>query len=197
MKLDKATIETLLTALDRQIGAHGGKFIELVVCGGSALNVLGHITRTTKDIDVVGLLEKDPSGKVVIQEAHFPEWFMEAGKAVQIDFNLPDNWINCGPTSIISLGLPNGFESRLVKKDYGWYLSVNFISRLDQIHFKLYASADRGGYHIDDLIALRPEEVEVEMAARWCLTHDVSEGFRIILKDLLNRLEFKNVSERI
>jgi hypothetical protein len=33
----------------------------------------------------------------------------------------------------------------------------HFISRWDQIHFKLYATIDRGGYHLNDLQALQPK----------------------------------------
>jgi hypothetical protein len=50
------------------------------------------------------------------------------------------------------MGLPEGFVSRLFQKDYGRRLTVYFAGRKDQIHFKLYAAVDRGGYHIDDLL---------------------------------------------
>ena len=52
-------------------------------------------------------------------------------------------------------------------------LTGHFTGRFDQIHFKLYASVDRGGYHIEDLRALSPSHDELEAAARWAMTHDV------------------------
>jgi len=52
-------------------------------------------------------------------------------------------------------------------------------------------------YHIDDLMALNPKSRELEQAARWSMTHDVSADFRLILKDLLKKLGYQNVSERI
>ncbi|GFP31149.1 hypothetical protein HKBW3S34_02068 [Candidatus Hakubella thermalkaliphila] len=35
------------------------------------------------------------------------------------------------------------------------------------------------------------------MGTRWFLIEEVSEGLRIFIKDLLNNLGYKNVSERI
>ena len=42
------------------------------------------------------------------------------------------------------------------------------------------SAADRGGYHIEDLRALEPTPDEIEAAARWAMTHDVSEGFAMV-----------------
>lgn len=52
-------------------------------------------------------------------------------------------------------------------------------------------------YHIDDLMALKPKSEELEQAARWSMTHDISADFRLILRDLLKKLGYQNVSERI
>jgi len=195
--LNQVTIENLLTALGKQIESMGEGPINIVVCGGASLNVLGQIRRTTKDIDIMGILEREKSGKFNIKEAVLPQWFMDAADRVKKDFNLPDNWINVGPTSIVRFGLPKNFGKRLIKKRYSKSLFVYYISRLDQIHFKLYASADKGGYHVDDLVTLKPKNKEIEQAALWSMTHDVSGSFRLILKDLLKKLGFKNVSEKI
>jgi hypothetical protein len=195
--LDKATKENLLTALVKQIESIKQGPINIVVCGGASLNVLGQIKRTTKDIDIMGVFERDESGKFSVKEAVLPKWFIDAAERVKKDFNLPDNWINVGPISIVRFGLPKDFEKRLVKKRYSKVLNVYYISRLDQIHFKLYASADRGGHHVDDLMALKPKNKELEQAALWSMTHDVSESFRLVLKDLLEKLGFKDVCEKI
>lgn len=95
------------------------------------------------------------------------------------------------------MGLPDGFAERLSSVTYGDRLRVHFINRLDQIYFKLYASADRGGYHMEDLRALNPTSDELEAAARWCMTHDVSEGFRMVLKQLLKELGYEDVADRV
>lgn len=195
--LDKTTIENLLTALGKQIESMKEGPINIVVCGGASLNVLGQIRRTTKDIDIMGIFEREESGKFKVKEAVLPKWFMDAADRVKKDFNLPDNWINVGPTSIVRFGLPKNFEKRLVKQCYSKALCVYYISRLDQIHFKFYASADKGGHHVDDLMKLKPKNKEIEQAALWSMTHDVSESFRLVLKDLLEKLGFKNVCEKI
>jgi hypothetical protein len=56
---------------------------------------------------------------------------------------------------------------------------------------------DRGGYHITDLVALQPSENELEQAARWAMTHDVSQGFRGVLGRLLRELGYGRVVERL
>jgi len=195
--LDKATIENLLTALGKQIESMQEGPINIAVCGGASLNVLGQVRRTTKDIDIMGIVKREESGKFNVEEAVLPQWFIDAADRVKKDFNLPDNWINVGPTSIVRFGLPKNFEKRLIKKRYSNALCVYYISRLDQIHFKLYASADKGGHHIDDLLELKPKNKEIEQAALWSMTHDVSENFHLVLKDLLKKLGFNNVSKKI
>jgi len=195
--LDKNNLDGILHALDRQIEVHGGAPISLVVCGGTALFALGLVLRTTKDIDVLGTLSKE-HGQILIKRINkFPKYFTDASKAVQKDFSLPEGWINKGPTSQLDSGLPQGFEKRLVKKQYGNYLSIYYISRLDQIHFKLYASVDRNGYHVDDLFQLKPTQQEIEDAARWVLTQDVSIGFKTILIDFLRKHGYEDISERL
>jgi hypothetical protein len=75
--------------------------------------------------------------------------------------------------------LPEGLVERLERRDYGPSLSVHFASRIDQIHFKLYAMVDQGaGKHEADLRALQPTADELLRAARWTRTHDPSLGFR-------------------
>ena len=64
-------------------------------------------------------------------------------------------------------GCPAGFVDRLERRRYGDVLAVHFASRLDQIHFKLYALVDQGsGKHEQDLRALRPTASELLQAAQ-------------------------------
>jgi hypothetical protein len=63
------------------------------------------------------------------------------------------------------------------------------LGHYDQIHFKLYAAVDQGpGKHLDDLLSLNPTADEIERAAHWTMTHDVSESFKQNLKSLVNYL---------
>jgi len=159
----------------------------------------GLITRTTKDVDVLALVDSDRS---LISPAPLPEFLMKAAKEVARDLGLADDWINNGPSSgeggLFQLGLPEGFADRLDEHAYGLRLTVYFIGRFDQIHFKLYAAVDRwDGTRLNDLLLLEPTEAEIEAAARRTMTHDVSEGFRSMLKDMLRKIGYESVAERI
>lgn len=89
----------------------------------------------------------------------------------------------------LGFGLPEGFIDRLERRDYGDSLTVYFASRYDQIHFKLYALVDQGpGKHETDLQALSPTEEELLAAARWSTSHDPSQGYAQMLRDVLTHL---------
>jgi hypothetical protein len=195
--VEPSIIDDIFEALDRQMGVHGGEPLGLVVCGGTALFALGLVMRTTRDVDVLGAVLQTQNGLTIQRITKFPEWLVEAANKVGRDFDLPENWLNLGPASQVESGLPNGFEKRLVKKVYGQYLTVYFISRIDQIHFKLYAAVDQNDYHVQDLFALKPTENEMEMAANWVVTQDVSEVFKALLKDFLEIHNYGDISQRI
>jgi hypothetical protein len=144
----------------------------LVICGGSALLAMGLRQRTTNDADIVALM--DETGEL-ISPAPLPACLLEASGQVGRDLGLIGNWLNNGPSSddggLFQMGLPLGFAGRLTKRTFGPRLTIYFISRLDQIHFKLYAAADqRDDTHIADLRALQPTEIELIDAARWAMT---------------------------
>ena len=187
---DHRDVETYLRALDEQIGLRK-HHIELVVCGGTALNALGLVVRATKDIDVVAIIAGGADHE--LREADFADWFIESASKVAADFGLPDDWINNGPTSMVRTGLPEGFAERLVAKRYGHNLTVSYASRFDLIHFKLYAAVDRQDQHLEDLRALEPSSREMEAAARWCLSQDPSEPFRSELVKILEWMDYEDV----
>ena len=118
-----------------------------------------------------------------------PQPLLTARSAVAADFGLAEDWLNAGPTDLLKWGLPEGFMSRVVSRPYGTALVVHFASRLDQIHFKLFAMVDQGGgRHETDLRALRPTPGELAAAARWSITQDPSPGYRSVLVDALRVL---------
>jgi hypothetical protein len=165
-----------------------------VVCGGAALQVAGLVTRTTEDIDVVASVV---DGKDVDPEP-FSAPLKEAIRRVGVDHGLPEDWLNSGPRENQRLGLPEGLLERAVTREYGPLLRVRFIDRVDQIHFKLYASVDQGlGKHVDDLRALNPAPDEMEAAALWAMTHDVSPDFRLMLLQALQALGFEDVASKL
>ena len=120
-----------------------------------------------------------------------------AAKRVGDILQLPEDWLNNGPASQFDMGLPEGFVHRLQRIRIGERLVIYYISRIDQIFFKTFASADRGGYHIADLKALAPTEEELYAAAIWCMEQDISEGFRFILAEMLKQNGWNNVCERL
>lgn len=191
--IDISKLNEALSLLNEQLFLEGAVSVHLVVCGGSALIATGLVPRTTQDVDVVALMDdgilKDP--------APFPEKLVRAAKTTADLLNLPEDWLNSGPADLFRMGLPDGFVERLQKKIVGECLVMHFVSRTDQIHFKLYASVDRGGYHVTDLKALNPTAEELFIAAKWCMTQDVSEGFLYLLKDFLRVFGFENVAERL
>jgi hypothetical protein len=195
----KKEIETVLMALSEQLEAEGVIRLEMVVCGGAALNILGYVERTTKDVDIIAFANRDWNGTIILTKASpLNPVLLSAADKVQRDFNLPDNWLNDGPASVMDLGLPEGLMDRVESRTYGKNLTIHFLGRYDQIHFKLYATVDQsGGKHYDDLMALKPTKKELAEAARWSMTHDPSEGYRGILKDFLEKIGHKDVSEKL
>jgi hypothetical protein len=53
MNFDSILLEKSLTALNDQLEIRRSPVIEIVVCGGSALQFLGLVDRTTKDVDIL------------------------------------------------------------------------------------------------------------------------------------------------
>jgi len=53
---DQKDIENRLSALGEHLGSLTDEPVELLVCGGSALIVLGFVQRATKDVDILVLL---------------------------------------------------------------------------------------------------------------------------------------------
>ena len=159
----------------------------------------GLVLRTTRDVDVVALM--DDQG-VLLDPAPLPLMLVVAAREVAIDLGLPENWLNNGPSSgeggLFRMGLPEGFVKRLTWKNIGEKLTVGFISRYDQIHFKLYAAVDQsGGYHADDLRQLTPTDEELLAAARWTRTHDSSEGYLLVLRWFLREFGYGHLVDRI
>lgn len=199
MLADKKYIEQVLTALAEQLEAGGLRHLELVVCGGAAMNVAGFVSRATRDVDVVAFVDHSEEGTpILIKATPMREALIKAAERVQKDFNLPDNWINSGPSSVMDFGLPQGLMKRVETRQYGSSLTIHFLGRLDQIHFKLHAAVDQsGGKHYDDLKALKPSSDEIEQAAKWSMQHDPSEGYKTVLKDFLEKTGFEDVAKRI
>jgi hypothetical protein len=93
---------TTLAAFDRYL-ADRGLALEAVVVGGAALNLLGVITRQTRDCDILHPML--PPAVVAAARAFAAEVTAAGGK-------LKEDWLNNGPSSLAPL-LPAGWELRL------------------------------------------------------------------------------------
>lgn len=195
--LNAVQLEQALRLLHDLLRLEDAEPIHLVVCGGSALIALGLVPRTTRDLDLLALEE----GGRLVAPVPLPYSLVAAATVVGTSLGLPSNWLNNGPSSgeggLFQIGLPDGLQERLVTRIYGPALTVSFIDRADQIPFKLWASVDRGGYHIDDLLKLQPTEAELRAAALWTQEKDVSEGYRMLLIRLLIDLGFADVARSL
>lgn len=168
-------LNEVLAALGEQL-ALAESTTHIVVIGGSGLLALGAVSRATRDVDVVAL---NRDGELVSSEP-LPEALIAAAKIVARDFRLAPDWLNAAPTSLLEIGsgLPAGFADRLSTHAFGPALTVSFASRVDQIHFKLYAAADRQEPRdFDDLRALEPTADELKAAAAWARTHNAPGPF--------------------
>ena len=146
--IDIAKLNHALQLLNEQLILTNAPRTEIVVCGGSALIALSLVPRTTQDVDIVAMADPEP----------LPEYLMNAAAKVGTSLNLPADWLNNGPASQFRMGLPEGFSERLHEMEIGEKLAVYYIDRVDQIFFKTFAAADRGGYHVSDLRQLnRPK----------------------------------------
>lgn len=196
---EKEQLEKALGLLGRRLDLESSAAMSLVVCGGAALIVAGLVTRTTKDVDVVAVGVPGPGGGMRMRGSRpLPEALQKAAGQVASDLGMSENWLNCGPSDLMQGGLPDGFMDRVRTRSYGTALTVHFIGRHDQIHLKTYAAVDSGpGRHVGDLLALKPTEGEMESAARWSMGHDPSDGFRVVLRDMLRKLGYESVAERV
>jgi hypothetical protein len=188
-----------LQLLDGRLAIGSAPSYNLVVCGGTALMATGLLQRATRDVDIVALAD-DEGG--LIDPAPLPGPLVKAAKEVADDLGLPEDWLNNGPSSgeggIYRLGLPEGFSDRLVWKEFGEKLTVAFIGRTDQIHFKLYAAVDLfGSYHASDLRELDPTDEELLTAAAWTRTHDPSEGYLESLRMFFRKYGYEHLADRV
>jgi hypothetical protein len=188
-----------LRLLNGRLELTGAPRFNLVVCGGSALAATGLVTRTTKDVDIVALMDDDG---VLLDPAPLPQALVREAREVALDLGLQQDWLNNGPSSgdggLFRLGLPEGFVERLTWETVGKKLTVGFIGRYDQIHFKLYAAVGQSGsYHAADLRELQPTDEELLAAAAWTRSHDPSDGYLQGLQWFLKEFGYEHLVDRV
>ena len=188
-------LDRCLALLGEELVAKGTNRVDLVVCGGCAILSQQLGLRTTMDVDILARL--DEAGQLILAEP-LPDAIRMAADSVARLLHLAPDWLNTGPALQLAAGLPNGFRSRLVRKDFGSSLRIYFTGRYDLIHLKLFAAVDQGpGKHVTDLHGLSPSNEEMFAAAKWVITQDAAEDFHRIVARTLEQLGYKDVAARL
>jgi hypothetical protein len=186
-----AEIERALGAVGELLASEAAE-VGIVIVGGTALNLLGIVERTTRDVDVLAIIRGGPTpGPVVLAPPDpLPEPLRRGIATVARDFGLSEDWMNTVVGLQWQTGLPPGLERRLHWRRYGG-LTVGLADRYDLIFLKLYAAADSGGpssVHFQDLLALRPTEGELNAAASWAGGQDPTPAFSEILEQVIGHV---------
>ena len=199
--LGAADIDGALQRLGKRLLYDYVKPIALVVCGGSALNVLNLASRTTRDVDVLATVEETGNGIRLRHDKPLPKGFHEVVAEVGRDLGLDEDWLNMGPKNVLKIyGAPQGMTERWKRRDYGPNLTVYFVGRLDQVHLKLLAAADPKAEprHMEDLlIRIKPTAEETRAAVTWLLDRKTSPPFRGYVRCAVEALGYDNISHSI
>lgn len=190
------SLERALGLLGEVMAARDHPAQHFVVCGGSSLLALRLVSRAaTQDVDILARMESD----ALVSPRPLQEWLRLAAVEVGRQLDLPQDWLNdhVADPNLFSCGLPEGLKERLTSRSYGSRLCISFISRRDQVFLKLDAAVDRdGGRHLQDLLELKPTAGELLDAARWTRTQDPSEGFCLLLGNMLKFLGHADLIEK-
>jgi hypothetical protein len=187
--IGQVQLETAVRALGELLAARGLHY-EVVLIGGGNLILRGLVSRpTTRGLDLLG--RWTPAGVEPMRP--MPEPLRQAVVDVANAYGLAEDWVNLGPESLLDLGLPDGFASRLERRDYSGLVAW-LAGRLDMVCFKFYAAVDQGprSRHLQDLRELGPTRDELLAAASWSVTHGPSPGFRVLLAEMLAQLGVEN-----
>lgn len=130
-----------LRAFDAFLAARGLR-LEAVITGGAALNLLGVVTRPTRDCDVI--------------QPELPAAVVQASRAFAAEMSakgapLEHDWLNNGPQSLVPL-LPPDWQSRTTIAFAGRAIELRSLGRPELIATKIFALCDRA---IDLRTALR------------------------------------------
>lgn len=156
--LPRPTIEAFdacLVGLDLRLDA--------IVVGGSALALLGVISRQTRDFDIIA--------------PEIPPAILEAAKAFareqrKLGVELLDDWLNNGPMQLGEV-LLDGWRLRVVRAFEGKALILQSLGRADLLKTKLFALCDRGT-DLPDCIDLAPTAAELAEALPWVALQDAN-----------------------
>ncbi|MEX2181374.1 MAG: hypothetical protein WD771_04985 [Gemmatimonadaceae bacterium] len=169
------------------LAAEGEEF-SIVILGGAALNLLGLVSRTTDDVDIVAFAGGGADrARLSEPPTPMPEPLVRAARTVARDLGLGEDWLNTGPALQWRTGLPPGLGTRVQWQQHA-ALWVGIVARYDLLFFKLFAAADSAGpasVHYKDLLAMAPTASELAAAGTWVRTQDASAQFGTTLDHVL------------
>ncbi|MDD5306950.1 MAG: DUF6036 family nucleotidyltransferase [Deltaproteobacteria bacterium] len=169
-----------ITAFDAFLSERG-LVLDAVVIGGTALGLLGVVSRQTRDCDI---LHPQLPPEISAAAREFAHLRRRQGDVLQ------DAWLNNGPLSLTDV-LPAGWMQRLQLAYEGDAITLRCLGRLDLLRSKLFALCDRG-IDLADCLALAPKPAELVEIAPWLEAQDANPDWpahtRATLGDLCRRL---------
>ena len=189
--LGSKELKDVFSAVGELLEAEGER-VGIVVVGGASMNLLGIVERTTGDVDVIATL-RSPEGEseaVLAPPDPMPEPLADAIRTVARDFDLPSDWMNTEIGAQWELSPPPHLEEDLTWREFGG-LRVGLAGRRTLIALKLFAAVDQGpeSVHYQDLVALEPTDEELEEAAEWVRTQDVSPVFADMIDQVIRHVQ--------
>ena len=198
-----------LRALGDELALAGAQARVLVV-GGAALILRGNTARvTTGDVDVLAEVR---NGLLILPRPFSPALQAAIGRVAESFPNeLDSEWMNAAVARDWERRWPGGLPPGLDAAEWRVYgaLSVGLAGRETLVPMKLHAVLDRGtvptfdadgrvtganveltGYdrrHLDDLVALAPDDDELDAAAVWVCGQDTGD-IRLLVQAVLARV---------
>lgn len=194
----KEEIERALTTLSRRMALSGAKDLQILCCGASALCVLGLLSRSTMDVDVLGIVSNETD---LVPCEHFSPEMQRAISESGRELGLADDWFNGSASTLLQRSLPAGTleRARKYRREFGPCLVVFFLDRMDQVALKLFASMNPGDgqRHLKDLEEIAPTRAEISHAIAWMSSWKSNEAFRERLAYIVEGFEFPDLAKSI
>lgn len=168
-----------IARFDRFLVERGMAF-EGIVVGGTALGLLGVVSRQTRDCDI---LQPDLPPAILDAARDFAALLRREGEP------LDDAWLNNGPARLADV-LPDGWQLRLQLAYQGQAMTLRCLGRMELLMSKLFALCDRG-LDLQDCVALAPTAEELHDVTPWLEQQDGNPDWpthvRATLDDLRGR----------
>lgn len=152
----------MIQTFDSYLADLGYRF-EAVVIDGTALALLGIISRPTRDCDII---EPEIPPDILRAAREFAEKMSQQGDPLQ------SNWLNNEPSSLAD-ALPENWRRHLQVVYRGESIILRTLDRANLLKTKMFGLCDRGS-DIGDCIALHPTADELREALPWLKKQDAN-----------------------